>query len=129
MTLVHQPTITEIISFVLRYRVGTNAFKDNTPTELYEYLQTAIIGNDMLVDADDFGYIRGLILAKSFVDDCRLHIYGIICLNSKCLSNFALWLRQEARRRNWTLTATRRGKIIEYSNTERFLNKLINHYG
>jgi len=123
----HQPTITEIVSFILRYRKN-NAFTTETPEELYECLQIAVVQNCLLVDSDSMGIIYGIILGKSFAEDNRLHIYGIICLNSKCIANFAKWLLQEAKRHNWKITAMRRGRMVEYNSTEKLLGKLIRYY-
>ncbi len=129
MTLVHQPTITEIVSFVLRYRVGTNAFDGANSVELYEYIQESIVNSNCLVDSSDFGDICGVISAQSFIDDKRLHIIGLLCLRSSSLYKFAYWLQKQTERNNWTITATRRGRIIEYKDTQKLLNKLIGLYG
>lgn len=124
--MTHQPTITEIVSFILRHR-RNNAFTEETPEQLYEYLQIAIVGNNVLVDSDDFGFIRGVILAESFSDDKRLHIYGILCLCSNSLFKFSWWLQKEVERRNWRITATRHGRCVEYD-TQKILKKLISKY-
>lgn len=120
-------TLIEVVSFILRYRRG-NAFKDETPDELKTLLSIAVEQHCMLVDSDDFGKINGVIIAHPFVDYNRLHIHGILCNSSKCLANFAYWLQQHVERRNWTLTATRRGKLVEYR-TQSLLKRLVTLYG
>jgi len=124
----HQPTITEIVSFILRHRKN-NAFTTETPEELYECLQQAVVENCILVDSDFIGNILGVIVAKSFVSDSRLHIHAILCIHSSCMANMAKWLLKEAKRHNWTITATRRKRLIEYQDTEKLLTKIINYYG
>lgn len=118
-----QLTITDIVSFILRYR-RDNAFTTETPEELYNCLQFAICEHSMLVDSDCFGNITGVIVAKPFVEDKRLHIHAILSNSKRSLGKFAWWLLQEAKRNEWTITATRHGKLIAYKDTNKLLAKL-----
>lgn len=116
-------TISEIVSFILRYRKG-DAFTQETPEELHAAIQGALDEDCCVVDYDEFTHkISGVILAKAYpVREC-IHIYGILCIRKCSLIRFARWLERENKRTGWKLTATRRGVAVEYD-TKRILKKL-----
>lgn len=117
-------TVESIVSFILRYRKG-DAFTEETPDTLSKAIQGAIDEDCCVVDYDEFTrVISGVILAKAYpVREC-IHIYGILCIRKCSLIRFAKWLENENKRTGWKLTATRRGKSVEYD-TKRILKKLL----
>lgn len=121
-------TVTQIVSFILRYRGVSNAFKDYPVDGLCSCISDAINDSCMVVDADSFGSIRGVIVAELLPSYNRLHIVGLIALSSASMARFALWLRRQRDKDGFGITAMRRGRIVEYD-TERFLNKLERYYG
>lgn len=99
-------------------------FMDETPEELYDCFQAAIIEECLVVDYDTTtGTIFGCIAAKPYDDEHRIHIYGILCIKRRALVNFAKWLRSSTSKNGYVLTATRRGKFIRY-NTTKLLERL-----
>lgn len=116
--------INDIVSFILRYRRNSNAFKEATPNQLYDLISDAMVASTIVVDSDCLGSITGVCIAVAYSDTQCLHIVGCICITKGSMQRFASWLLRQHERDGWQLTATRRGKLIHYD-TQRFLKKLI----
>lgn len=114
--------VSDIVSFILRYRKG-DAFTNETPQELELYIGAAIATNCCVTHVDSLGTISGVILAKEYSERRALHIYGILTVQRVALRAFAQWLQRDLRK-DWTITATRHGRTVEYRNTKRFLELL-----
>lgn len=117
-------TVDEIVSFILRFRTG-DAFMEESPDQLRIYIQCAILEQCCVVDYEPFERkIFGVILAKQYPERKNIHIYGILCVKHRSLIQFAKWLQSEvSERKYWCITATRRGRVIEYD-TQKILGKL-----
>ena len=116
-------TITDVVSFILRYRKHSNAFKDATKEELEHCIQYAIADNCIVINSDFTGRISGVIVAEKQADYRRLHIVGLLCINGQALKSFAKWLKGMQEYEGFALTAMRRGKMVYYD-TEKLLTKL-----
>ena len=120
-------TVTQIVSFILRHRGSSDAFHGADADELYSLVVNAIDDCCIVVDVDSFGGIRGVIVGQLHVGYKRLHIVGLLCNSRGVLYKFAAWLKRQRDKEGFSITATRRGKLVEYD-TERLLSKLISRY-
>lgn len=121
-------TITNIVSFILRHRGNSNAFKGATAEELYDAIQIAMDDECVVVDSNSFGDIYGVVMAEFHPEYHRLHIVGLLAISPITTAKFAKWLLERKNRDGWEITALRRGRYVAYD-TQRLLNKLITRYG
>jgi hypothetical protein len=121
-------TVTQIVSFILRHRGESNAFLNYTPEDLYSTVCDGINDACVVVDSDDIGGIKGVIVASVDRSSNVLHIIGILCLSSNSMARFAGWLRRQRDKDGFNITAMRRGKEVVYD-SQRLLDKLISRYG
>lgn len=117
--------ITDIVNFILRYRGNSNAFKGGTKEQIYSMVHNAMGNNCIVVDSDGFGCIRGVIVGDLYPSDRRLHILGLLAVRSNSVRKFAEWLQLQTTYDGYHITATRRGKAVQYD-TVKLLNKLTN---
>ncbi len=125
----HPPiTVTQIISFILRYRGDSNAFREFSVGDLQSIISVGIRDGCIVCDSDFAGSIRGIIVGQLESDNSRLHVVGIIGLEQSCLAKFSAWLLRQKDKHGFNITAHRRGKLVEYD-TSKLLTKLISRYG
>lgn len=120
-------TVTQIVSFILRYRQGGNAFVDEEPGVLANCIQLAIQEQCCVVWSDYFGDIHGIIVAKSYPEQQRIHIYGLLANGHNAIAHFARWLTLDLKK-DWSLTMTRHGRYADVKNTKQFLERIIKFY-
>ena len=119
-------SITDIVSFILRGRKRcAYLFPDDSVKDLECGVALAIANSCLVVDADCFGNIFGVIVGCPNEDYRRLHIRGLYTVQHGTLRKFARWLL-ETERAGWTITATRRGKDVNYGEqgTQKLLRRL-----
>lgn len=125
----HPPiTVTAIVSFILRHRGVSNAFKEWPVDDIKDIVCDGIHNGCIVVDSDFCGFIQGVIVAELDSDNRRLHVVGIIATTSGCLAKFSSWLLRQRDKEGFNITAHRRDKLVNY-NTSKLLTKLISRYG
>jgi len=118
-------TVTDIVSFILRYRHRGNAFNHGeSPEILYKCVARGIESDCCLVDADCFNRISGVVVGSLDIETRRIHVIGILTTSYHSTIKFAKWFLANYYRDGWKLTATRHGKFVSYD-TEKFLGKLL----
>ncbi len=115
-------TISDVVTFILRYRLGSPIWPEANETDIYNLVSDAMESSCIVIDTDLFGLVQGVCIATDYPEDRRLHIVACITISRGTTSKFASWLKNQTTRDGYYLTAMRRDKLVEYRNTERFLN-------
>lgn len=115
-------TYDECIQFVLDHR-RDKVFKGFTPENIFETIrQAAYKGAFCYVIDEDSGKLVGIVAGEPHEDIKQLHITHILCIKRGVMREM---LKQfEKHFSGWTITATRYGEKVIYTNTKNLCKKI-----
>ena len=107
-------SVTDIVSFLLRARQSyANLYADASVNELEQGVALAITKGSIVVDSDSFGRVLGVVIASPTEWNRSLLVSGLFSVQRGSLAKFARWYSQ-SEYAGWTITATRRGRGVNY---------------